>query len=218
MKTLFNVLRKKDDAATGIGTMIIFIAMVLVAGIAASVLIQTSSRLESQAMTTGEETTAEVASGLEVSDIQGHVLSGKIDRLAITIRPRSGSKDIDMGTAVLELSNGANKYILKFDDITPIYAYTPAVAGIFSTDVFDGLTAAEFGLIELQDADNSSTSANRVINRGDKIVISVNATATFGGLTERTEVTGRIVPEEGAAGIIAFRTPSSYTDIVFDLQ
>jgi flagellin FlaB len=217
MKTLFKLLKKKDHAETGIGTMIIFIAMVLVAGIAASVLIQTSARLQSQAMTTGEETTAEVATGLEVTSVQGHVSGGTIDQLAITIRPRSGSTDIDLSTAVLELSDGSSKYVLNFDT-TPIYAVTPAIGGIFATDVFDDLTASEFGLIELQDADGSASGATPVINRGDKIVISVNVTATFGTLLERTDVQGNIMPEEGAPGIISFRTPSTYTDVVINLQ
>jgi len=62
-------LKTKDVGAIGIGAMIVFIAMVLVAGIAASVLIQTSARLETQAMATGAETTAEVATGINVVDI-----------------------------------------------------------------------------------------------------------------------------------------------------
>jgi flagellin FlaB len=49
-------LRRKDVGSIGIGAMIVFIAMVLVAGIAASVLIQTSNRLEMQAMKTGQDT------------------------------------------------------------------------------------------------------------------------------------------------------------------
>ena len=66
------ILKKKDIGAIGIGAMIVFIAMVLVAGIAASVLVQTANRLESQAMTTGQDTTAEVATGIRVCDIEGH--------------------------------------------------------------------------------------------------------------------------------------------------
>jgi flagellin FlaB len=217
MHKITQYLKRKDDAAIGIGTMIIFIAMVLVAGIAASVLIQTSSRLESQAMSTGEETTSEVATGLEVTEIQGHVENGSIDRLAISIRCRAGSRDIDLNTAVLELSDGSNKYILSFDT-TPVFASAPAIGGIFDTDVFDDLTNAEYGIIVLQDADTSATGTNPVMNRGDKMILTVNATATFSGLSERTQVSGRIVPEEGAAGIVSFRTPASFTSTILKLQ
>ncbi|NHJ40547.1 MAG: hypothetical protein FK731_10990, partial [Asgard group archaeon] len=69
MRNLFKTLRKKDVGSIGIGAMIVFIAMVLVAGIAASVLIQTSTTLESQAMATGRETTEEVSGGIAVFDI-----------------------------------------------------------------------------------------------------------------------------------------------------
>ena len=46
-----------ENASIGIGTIVIFIAMVLVAGIAASVIIQTMNSMEQQAMRTGQETT-----------------------------------------------------------------------------------------------------------------------------------------------------------------
>ena len=52
MRKLIKIFKKKDVGSIGIGAMIVFIAMVLVAGIAASVLIQTSTTLESQAMAT----------------------------------------------------------------------------------------------------------------------------------------------------------------------
>ena len=46
----------EKNAAIGIGSLIIFIAMILVAGIAASVIIQTMNSLEQQALQTGLET------------------------------------------------------------------------------------------------------------------------------------------------------------------
>ncbi|KAA0008387.1 MAG: flagellin [Thermoplasmata archaeon] len=206
-------MNRKNVGAIGIGAMIVFIAMVLVAGIAASVLIQTSSKLETQAMATGEQTRREA--GLAVYDIEGHV-NTDIDKLVIMVRPRAGSQPIDLSTAVLELSDTSSKRILTYDNTK--FASAPATGGIFSTNVF-GLSASKFGIIELKDADNSCDGTTPVINYGDKVLLAVNATSTFGSeIGERTDVWGRVVPEEGAPGIISFTTPAAYTDTVYDLQ
>ena len=82
MMKVIELLKKKDVGSIGIGAMIVFIAMVLVAGIAASVLIQTSTTLETQALATGSETTDEVSGGIAVFDVEGHV-STDIDGLAM---------------------------------------------------------------------------------------------------------------------------------------
>jgi flagellin FlaB len=221
MKTLFNVLRRKDDAATGIGTMIIFIAMVLVAGIAASVLIQTSSRLESQAMTTGTETTEEVAGGVSIDDVSGHVTTD-MDLLAVTIRVRAGSPNIDLNHTILEISDGTTRVLLSYDnvDVTHYNATIDADGDLFGTGNISTLTNEQFGIIVLDDPDSSMTRFNPVINRGDKIVLTINATACFlgDGIKERTYVFGRVLPEIGSPGIISFTTPASYSDTVYDLQ
>ena len=209
---------RKDYGAIGIGAMIVFIAMVLVAGIAASVLIQTSSRLESQAMATGQQTTAEVATGIAVAGVQGHV-NGDIDYLVIEVRPRAGSKSIDLSQAFIELSDSDKKLILKYDS-TEYHAKSEINGDVFQDGFFDGLGAEEFGIIVMEDADGSCTASTPVINRGDRVFLTVNVgnTTGFGKLSERTDVWGMVVPEEGAPGVISFRTPAAYTETVYELQ
>ena len=76
------------EGSIGIGAMIVFIAMVLVAGIAASVLIQTSTNLETQAMATGSQTTDEVSTGIAVYGVLGYTNSSveDISKLVIGVR------------------------------------------------------------------------------------------------------------------------------------
>jgi flagellin FlaB len=109
---------KENEGSIGIGAMIVFIAMVLVAGIAASVLIQTSTTLESQALATGRETTVEVSSGVAVVGISGNNSSGRIQHLAVIVRTRAGSEEIDLAQTVIEISNSSVKNFLTYDDTT----------------------------------------------------------------------------------------------------
>jgi len=219
MNKLQKLFIHDESGAIGIGTMIIFIAMVLVAGIAASVLIQTSSRLESQAMTTGSETTEEVAGGIAIDDVSGHV-GTDIDMLAITVRVRAGSPDIDLNHTILEISDGSTKVLLSYDygNAEHFNGTVDADADVFGTGNISLLTNEEFGIIVLNDPDSSISRFNPVINRGDKVVLTVDANACFSEIGERTEVTGRVLPEIGSPGIISFTTPASYADTVYDLQ
>ena len=215
------IFKKNDHASIGIGAMIVFIAMVLVAGIAASVLIQTSTTLESQAMATGRETTDEVAGGIAVFDIEGHV-STDIDGLVITVRARAGSPDIDLNHTVILLSDGSTKVLLMYDYVDAGHfnsSVSNADGNVFGINYTD-LTNEEFGILVLSDPDSSLSQYSPVINRGDKVMLSVGSSACFGGtgIDERTDVFGYVYPEHGSPGVIAFRTPASYSDTVYDLQ
>jgi len=216
-------LKAADIGDMGIGAMIVFIAMVLVAGIAASVLIQTANRLEIQAMKTGQETIGEVSTGLAVTAIAGHRTDDaddNLDRMTISIQPRSGSFSIDLRQTYIELSDSSKKVVLMYD-ITEFYD-TPNIDGdLFNAGFYDGLSAIEFGIIVLEDADGSLSSATPVINKGDQVMLTINLDSVFSGTTglqTRTDVWGLIQPEDGAPGVFAFITPESFTtNLIFNL-
>ena len=220
MRNLFNI-KNNEQGSIGIGAMIVFIAMVLVAGIAASVLIQTSTTLESQAMATGQQTTDEVAGGIAVFDIEGHVATD-LDGISITVRPRAGSPEIDLNETIMILSDGTTKTLLSYDFADS--AHFNSTVSIADGDVFgfsyDDLEKEEFGIMVLEDADTSCSQYTPVINRGDKVMLFVDCIECFGdsGIAERTEVFGYIYPEHGSPGVISFRAPSSYSKTVYDLQ
>ena len=99
----------------GIGTLIVFIAMVLVAAIAAGVLINTAGLLQAQAQQTGEETTAEVSNVIQVGEVVGYADSTDevIDTLNVSIRLASGSDPINLSKASYTLSTDGNASVIN---------------------------------------------------------------------------------------------------------
>jgi archaeal flagellin FlaB len=221
MRNIKKMLKEDDLGDMGIGAMIVFIAMVLVAGIAASVLIQTANKLEIQAMVTGQETTREVSTGLAVVDIEGQNTGGIITEMTITVRARAGSGDIDLSQTTLELTDGTIKTLLTYDPTASQFNIsTDSNGSIFASPLWTagaGLTNEQFGILVLQDEDSSITATNPVLNRGDLVMLCVSTNSCFTGLDPRDDVQGLVSPEQGASGIFAFRVPSSLTEVVYDL-
>jgi len=203
-----------DTASIGIGALIVFIAIVLVAGIAASVLVQTSTQLEMQALQTGQETITEVSSGVKVEGVSGHNTSGTIDKIGIEITIKAGSSDIDLGETIIEITDSFTKNVLNYNNN---FTNQSSINGsIFDNGDFGDST--RFGIIVLQDADESCTQSNPIINYGDHVVISIDTIKLFNGMAPRTDVSGLVICEEGSAGIIGFTVPASVSDTIISLQ
>ena len=205
----------------GIGTLIIFIAMVLVAAVAAAVLINTSGFLQQKAMATGKESTEQVASGLMCIGVTGHYdkTLGGIDKLAIYITPNAGSAAIDLNQTKILITDGEKKAVLRYN--SNAYADLTTGGEVTNTSLAAwNLSGGEFGIIVLQDADGSCKSTTPVINKGDIVALTINASAVGLNLVPRTTVTGSVIPEFGAPAVIEFTTPAAYlsTQEVIQLQ
>ena len=220
MREMRNSLIFNRNASVGIGALIVFIALVLVAGMAASVIISTSVTLESQTMATGSQTTGEVGAGLAVYSVEAYAATGSgISKLAIMVRPIAGTDIIDLSSTYLELSDTNKKIILNYT--SSYYSAPTGQNDIFGANVFPDIggtgDGTRFGLLVVEDADSSMSSDSPLMNRGDKVFICINATGCFNNIAERSDIWGTVVPETGTPANFEFRTPSTYSDNVMEI-
>ncbi|MEZ3162397.1 archaellin/type IV pilin N-terminal domain-containing protein [Halorubrum sp. RMP-47] len=99
------ILDEEERGQVGIGTLIVFIAMVLVAAIAAGVLINTAGFLQSQAESTGQESTDLVSERIEVTSpvgIVGSESDGELESIKLTVTGAPGADQIDLSETTIQ--------------------------------------------------------------------------------------------------------------------
>ncbi|MCZ7382127.1 MAG: hypothetical protein O8C64_11245 [Candidatus Methanoperedens sp.] len=178
IKSKNNIL-KNNTGDVGIGTLIIFIAMVLVAAVAAAVLIQTSGILQQKAQQTGKEATAEVSSNLKIISVVGTVAGGdptNITGLVVLAEISAGGSNIDTNTLRYKYINNQTDNFISASfsadrEITPDKVLEPGELGKF-TFTIPGLAARGKATIQF------------IPETGTMVQKDIVAPATFGGLTD----------------------------------
>jgi len=213
-------IKEDEEASIGIGTLIVFIALILVAAIAASIITQTAETLQQRAYSVGKQTIREVSSGMKIIDLTGYTDSNRsvIQYLAITIKCRAGSYDIDLTETLLYISYD-NLTVLTHSNNSGVNAHGANESGIFHTLNMSNLTSTIYGTIATHDADLSVTQ-NYGMSTDDTVILMVNLSAAFadtGGLQPGQGFEGRLVPAVGSAGTFLVDAPMVYEHRVVSL-
>jgi flagellin FlaB len=89
--------RRDTEGAIGIGAMIVFIALILVAAVASTIIIKTAEELQQNAESTSDDTRKEISGKVNIIQIIVNGSSGNdIDSLIVTAKIASGSTDVQV--------------------------------------------------------------------------------------------------------------------------
>ncbi|ELZ71646.1 flagellin A2 [Haloferax prahovense DSM 18310] len=189
---MFNKITDDDRGQVGIGTLIVFIAMVLVAAIAAGVLVNTAGFLQATAEDAGEQSVNKVTNRVEVLNSHGTVGGeADIDNITLTVRLAAGSDAVDMNETSIKYLSG------------------DSVETLTNQTQYDGdgtepnPDADEFGLTEVTDDDSSFGVLNSM---NDRYEVKIDTAAIEDSNADETDLVGGLSTGEQVTLEITSRT------------
>jgi len=179
---------RNRKAESGIGTLIIFIAMIIVASIGANVLIQTSSTLQSKALETARQAKENVASRLQLITLRGQDGSdGDLEELRSQMKLAPGSSSIDLEKMIVSLSvHNASVNLVYSDEDCQLAE--PSGNGFYSN------TTTENGTFTVHYDQTINNHRHGIIQRGEVVTICMQ---TPGKLKEDQMIEMQFIPKVG---------------------
>jgi flagellin FlaB len=174
-----------DRGQVGIGTLIVFIAMVLVAAIAAGVLVNTAGFLQATAEDAGQESVDKVTNRLDVVSTHG------------VVNDRGGEKGVDSLNLTVRLAAGSGA--VSFEDTTIKYVSdTTARNLVYKNETTDGGE-------KLRNVSNYTAAGGEGLKSTEYIATTLAKEGSDPGLNEQSDrfevVINASVVEENANGL-----------------
>ena len=210
-----------DRGQVGIGTLIVFIAMVLVAAIAAGVLVNTAGFLQATAQDAGQESVNKVTNRVDVVSTHGIVTDVgndlTVDSLNLTVRLAAGSGSVSLEDTTIKYVSGSTARNLVYEDATTDDAGTQ-LGNVSSFDESattpgpsneDGLNATEFTAYALEDGTDGSYPV--LSGQGDRYELVINTSVVEGtpakGLSTGEQVKLEVTSRSGGSTQVILTMP-----------
>ena len=179
------ILDEEERGQVGIGTLIVFIAMVLVAAIAAGVLINTAGFLQTQAEATGQESTSQVSDRLQVVSTSGEVNTANYDEIqalnfVVALAPGSSPVDLQQTTAEFVGQGGQVTFDLDETGVTEV-----TTNNIIGTDSGHVLTDNSDRVNVNVDLSSQTDINYGVLSEGERLTVTFTTAA---GATTTKEI------------------------------
>jgi flagellin-like protein len=172
---MFEFMTDPDDRGqVGIGTLIIFIALVLVAAVAAGVLVNTAGELQSRASDTGDDAQAQVSNQIDVVSATGTTSGTNVSTVTLVVKKSPGSDPIDLTAATIEYTSADDSATLTYAGSVGATEFTTNQIGSGPTEVLDD--TSERVEIEIQLPSQLPEGGSAEL----KIVDQSGATTTYG--------------------------------------
>jgi archaellin len=179
---------KNTTAEMGVGTLIIFIALLLVAAVAAGVLIQTAGSLQQKALSTGTQATGQISTNAQVIEVSGTDGTTTLVNFSIITKLAPGSEPIELDATTITMGTRNS---------TTTYTYSGAAT--FTVNATN--QTGTFGATYLQTGTNNQPG---VLVRGDVVRVDIAAPrAVLSGEDIRVS----LVPKTGTPTLTIFTIP-----------